>query len=145
MRRAGLCIAGAALLVTLPGAVPVHDLTVSVGGLRSGKGVLQLCLTRDPAFFPDCSKDPARRHLTVMASKPSGIVFTAVPPGLYALSVLHDENANDRLDTFMGIPKEGIGFSRNPRLHFGPPRFNAVEFDAADGANLSAIQMKYFL
>ncbi|MCF8706780.1 DUF2141 domain-containing protein [Rhizorhapis sp. SPR117] len=138
-------MAGIMLLTTLPGAVPVHDLEVSIGGLRSDKGVLQLCLTRDSAFFPDCRKDPARRHLTVAASHPDGIVFPALPEDVYALSVLHDENANDRLDTFLGIPKEGIGFSRNPRLHFGPPRFSAVELDSADGARLSQIKMKYFL
>lgn len=142
MRRV---LAALALMTLLPGAAPVHDLTVSVGGLRSAKGLLQLCLTRDSAFFPDCRKDPQSLHMTVAAGKPEGIVFPALPPGRYALSVLHDENANDRLDTFMGIPKEGVGFSRNPKLRFGPPRFSAVEFDAADGAAIGEVRMKYFL
>lgn len=136
--------AAAVLLLGLSAGAPVHDLSVSVEGLRSAKGVLQLCLTRDPAFFPDCGKDPERRHLTV-AAKGEDIVFPAVPFGRYALSVVHDENANERLDTFMGIPREGIGFSRNPRLAFGPPSFRSVEFDVGEGMGTEEIRMKYFL
>jgi uncharacterized protein (DUF2141 family) len=123
---------------------PVHDLAVSVEGLRSAKGLLQLCLTRDPVYFPDCGKDPEGRHLTVEAMA-GDILFPAVPAGRYALSIIHDENANARLDTFMGIPKEGVGFSRNPRLSFGPPRFRSVEFAVGEETPMAAIRMKYFL
>ena len=144
MRWIGRSAAAMLLLGLSAGAPPGYDLAVSVEGLRSAKGVLQLCLTRDPAYFPDCGKDPERRHLTV-AAKGEAILFPAVPSGRYALSVVHDENANDRLDTFMGIPREGIGFSRNPRLAFGPPSFRSVEFEVGEGTPTAEIRMKYYL
>ncbi len=136
--------AGLLLLGLSAGAPAPHDLAVSVEGLRSAKGLLQLCLTRDPAFFPDCGKDPERRHLTVEAAA-ENILFPAVPAGRYALSIIHDENANARLDTFLGIPKEGVGFSRNPRISFGPPSFRSVEFAFGEGTPIAVVRMKYFL
>jgi uncharacterized protein (DUF2141 family) len=70
-------------------------------------------------------------------------------PGEYAIAVIHDENANAKLDTFAGIPKEGIGFSRNPRFTFGPPRFAAARFsvggETAGDAQRQQVRVRYFL
>ena len=67
-------------------------------------------------------------------------------PGEYAVSVIHDENDNRKLDrNFVGIPTEGIGFSRNPVLAFGPPSFKSSEFAAVSGDTSATIRMKYFL
>ena len=43
--------------------------------------------------------------------------FEDLPPGTYAVQVMHDENDNGKLDSnFLGIPSEGYGFSNNPRV-----------------------------
>jgi uncharacterized protein (DUF2141 family) len=50
-----------------------------------------------------------------------------VPPGVYAIQAYHDVNDNHEVDLgFMGIPKEGVGFSRNPRLGLHGPSFEAA-------------------
>ena len=50
------------------------------------------------------------------------VTFSGVPPGVFAISVFHDEDGDTELKTnFIGIPKEGIGFSRDARARFGPP------------------------
>jgi uncharacterized protein (DUF2141 family) len=60
--------------------------------------------------------------------------FAGVAPGPYAVSVVHDENSNGRLDTnFIGIPREGAGASNNAKGHFGPPKFDAASFRYAGG------------
>ncbi|HEX8927179.1 MAG TPA: aldehyde dehydrogenase family protein, partial [Terriglobales bacterium] len=52
-----------------------------------------------------------------------------VPPGRYAASVYLDENDNGKLDSgFLGIPKEPVGASNNPRHRMGPPRFEDCTF-----------------
>ena len=61
--------------------------------------------------------------------------FKDLPPGTYAVQVMHDENENNKLDTnFLGIPTEGYGFSNNPNVmrkaHFDEARFD-VGADAA--------------
>jgi uncharacterized protein (DUF2141 family) len=106
---------------------------------------VRLCLTRDPAHFPACNGDPAAVRRSVPAAQAASIHLRGVEPGTYALSVVHDENDNSRLDRFMGIPREGFGFSRNPRMRMGPPRFEEARF-AVTGASLRQIvRMSYLL
>ncbi|WP_343227949.1 DUF2141 domain-containing protein [Stakelama flava] len=119
-------------------------LTVRIDNLRSQKGQVLLCLTASAAHFPDCADDPNAIRRSVPAAQ-HVIRFDALAPGTYAVSVIHDENGNSRLDTFAGIPREGFGFSRNPAVHFGPPRFAAVRFVlGADTANQD-IKIQYIL
>ena len=136
--------AGAAQLA-LPGATgQPGSLDLRFEGLRSQKGVIRICLTTNPAGFPDCSKDKGAITRSVPASG-GAVQFGDLARGTYVVAVIHDENGNSRLDTFAGIPKEGIGFSRNPRLMFGPPSFASASF-AVDGAPVAqVIRMKYFL
>jgi uncharacterized protein (DUF2141 family) len=59
--------------------------------------------------------------------------------------VLHDENGNNKVDTMLGIPREGVGFSRNPRIMFGPPRFDAVRIHVPAGPSATGVKLQYFL
>lgn len=138
MTAAALCLA------LLPGAAPVASLDVEVTGLRSTKGLIQLCLTSDAGAFPDCSKGAGGIKRTVPAAAPR-IRFEGLAPGDYAVAVIHDANANARLDTMLGIPKEGFGFSRNPAIRFGPPRFAAARFAVAAGGATQQVRMRYLL
>ena len=114
-------------------------------GLRSAKGVLRACMTRNPHYFPDCDKDPAALRASISASKGRLLRFEDVKPGEYALLVLHDENGNARLDKMLGIPREGVGFSRNPKLRMGPPAFEKVRFGVEHEGVEQTVRMKYFL
>ncbi|KQS05092.1 hypothetical protein ASG11_01815 [Sphingomonas sp. Leaf357] len=131
-----------ALLCLLPGATPVTDLHVDVAKLRNAKGMLRLCLTADPKNFPACVDDARAVTRSVPASQPD-MVFAGLPAGDYALAVIHDENGNNKLDTMLGIPREGFGFSRNPTITFGPPRFTAARFTLTGDANRQQVRMKY--
>lgn len=117
-------------------------LDVSVTGLRNSKGHVLVCLTASSKAFPDCTKDSKAHKRTVMANAAGSIGFTDLTPGTYALSLIHDENANGKLDTSLAIPKEGFGFSRNPKITFGPPKFKAAAFVVA-GAGRQTVKMKY--
>jgi len=134
-----------AALALLSGATPLATLTIAVDNLRSDRGQLLLCLTADRDHFPDCEGDAAARHLVVPIDGAAQIVIGGVAPGGYAVSVIHDENGNGRLDKRLMIPREGFGFSRNPAIRFGPPKFGEARFDLSAGANRQAIRMKYML
>lgn len=135
---------GAVALLALPGAAPLGDVDITVDQLRSSKGLLQLCLTAQERSFPDCNDDPAARKLTVRAK--DGVArFANLPAGEYAVAIVHDENGNNKLDTFAGIPKEGIGFSRNPSFSFGPPSFDRVLFVAQGAGTSQRVKIKYYL
>ena len=118
------------------------SLDVAVSGLRNKKGNVLVCLTPNSKAFPDCSKDPKALTRNVKATALGSINFGEIAAGTYALSIIHDENANGKLDTSMAIPKEGFGFSRNPKITFGPPKFKAASFALA-GAGKQTVKMKY--
>lgn len=136
---------GAALIIVamLPGASPTARLDVDVAGMRSAKGLIQVCLTADPDNFPNCVDD-ARASTKTVPARQHEMAFEGLPPGRYALAVIHDENGNAKLDTFAGIPREGFGFSRNPAIRFGPPKFNSARFEI-DGPTRQQVRMKYML
>lgn len=106
--------------------------------------MLQICLTTDPAQFPDCSGSANAVRRTISASSPR-IRFEGLLPGYYAVAVIHDANSNSKLDTMVGIPREGFGFSRNPAIGFGPPKFTAARFAVGAGVEKQQVRMKYLL
>lgn len=138
-------LAAALLIVSiLPGAALTATLDVKISSMRSHKGMLRLCLTADRANFPDC-KDDAHAITRSVNADTGTIVIEGLTPGTYALSLIHDENGNARLDTLAGIPREGFGFSRNPVILFGPPRFSAARFTLESGVNEQDVRMRYLL
>ncbi len=120
-------------------------LEVSVSGLRNMKGNVLVCVTANPRFFPDCSKDPKSFRATVPARDSAQVSFRGIAQGTYAIALVHDENGNSKMDMAIFLPKEGFGFSRNPAIVTGPPKFKAAAF-AIDAAEVSQqVKMKYML
>jgi len=114
-------------------------------GLRSAAGEVRVCLWREAQSFPDCRRGHNVRMIAAPAAPEVRLELSDLEPGSYAVSAIHDENGNRRLDrTMVGIPTEGVGFSHNPRLMFGPPPFDKARFDAA-GETTQTIRMRYFL
>lgn len=107
--------------------------------------MLRACLTRDADHFPDCSGDPNAIKRSIPAKDAAHFEIADVAPGSYALSVIHDANGNGRLDTFLAIPREGFGFSRNPKIRMGPPRFDETRFDVSGAISLQTVVMRYML
>jgi uncharacterized protein (DUF2141 family) len=133
------------LLASLAAAAGPTGIEIRVEGLRNAEGSVRLCLTRHPEHFPACNGDPAAIRHVVPASRAAIIRLSDVAPGVYALSVVHDENDNSRLDRFMGIPREGFGFSRNPRMRMGPPRFEEARFELSAETRRQVVRLNYLL
>ena len=91
-------------------------LTVHVIGARNAKGKIRAALFHGAEGFPN---DPSHAFRTQPAdidpqTSSAQIVFTDLPAGVYAVSVFHDENMNQKLDkNFVGVPKEEYGASNN--------------------------------
>lgn len=57
------------------------------------------------------------------------IVIKDLPKGDYAISLYHDENSNKVCDrNFLGIPKEGYGFSNNIKPKLSAPSYKDCKF-----------------
>ena len=131
-------------MALLIGAAPTSELTIQVTKLRNAKGLIRICLTAVPNNFPACGNEAD----AVTRSIPAGtheLRIAGLPHGDYAIAAIHDENGNKKLDTFMGIPREGFGFSRNPPIGFGAPRFAAARFSLQGDTETQQVQMHYLL
>lgn len=96
-----------------------------VKGLRNSEGKLLAQLFAGPAGFPnDSGRATQSTRLSLEAGSPR-LVFAGIPFGEYAVSVCHDENGNGRCDVnLLGMPKEGVGISRDALRRLGRPRFD---------------------
>ena len=57
------------------------------------------------------------------------LCLNAPSVGNYSIALYHDENDNKKLDrNFIGIPREGFGFSNNPPLGLGMPKQKEMRF-----------------
>ncbi|GGE04564.1 hypothetical protein GCM10011515_25200 [Tsuneonella deserti] len=138
----GLALAGT--LLTGAGE-PAGIVSLKVTGLRSDKGQVMVCLTREADRFPDCSGSATARTAILPANRPE-TTFAHLPQGRYAISVLHDENGNGRADKTLGlIPREGFGFSRDAPVRMGPPRFDQAAFAVAGEDVVQSVRMRYLM
>ncbi len=100
-----------------------------IEGLHSDRGQVVCALFAAANDFPKRIDRAFARTTAQIISGRATCEFPGIPAGVYAVSVFHDENLNGRLDTnWLGIPREGVGASNNPKPRMGPPKFAAAEF-----------------
>jgi uncharacterized protein (DUF2141 family) len=117
---------------------------VRITGIESNKGQLALLLFKGGDGFPSDNTKAIRQVVIPVVSPATVYTFSDLPMGTYAITVMHDENKNDKLDTNMfGIPEEGIGVSNNALNMFGPPVFNECAFNLNAASAKVDIQLDY--
>jgi uncharacterized protein (DUF2141 family) len=121
------------------------DLKVEVRGLRNSQGQIACSLYASAAGFPGDLTKAARKAVAPISGDTATCHFNGAAPGEYAVSVIHDENMNGKLDkNFIGMPTEGIAASNDPDAKFGPPKFDAAKFSYAGGAQTIVVHMHYY-
>ena len=85
-------------------------------------------------------------HGAVPAAAGTVVVrIDGVPPGSYSAQAFQDDNDSKTLErTFFGLPSKGLGFSRDARMHFGPPRFDDAAFKVANTATSVFLTLHYY-
>jgi uncharacterized protein (DUF2141 family) len=105
-----------------------HCLVVKVTGIKPLKGDLYITLNQRPEYFQVPDSALVKRIIKV-DKETQAVIFDKVQEGRYAIAVYHDENLNGKMDANeIGIPREGYGFSNNPKI-IGRPRFEQAAFD----------------
>jgi uncharacterized protein (DUF2141 family) len=118
-------------------------LTLHVDGFRNRKGDLGVLIFKTSEGWPEENgKAFLDSRFSITSTESSAQV--SLPPGRYAVVVLHDENLNRKLDrNFLGIPKEGFGFANNPRVMLSAPGFDSAAIDVACPATDVPIHLIY--
>lgn len=106
------------------------DVTVNISNLNSNNGKVFVGLYKTKESF----LNKGYKYLsTEIKHNTSTVTFKDVPNGVYAISMYHDENDNDKMDSnFLGIPKEDYGCSNNAKGFMGPPKWEDAKFVVAN-------------
>lgn len=137
-----LVLSGMLLFLVTSAALSQGRLEVTIAGIKEVQGSVRVGLFQDPKNFPGKAVEgkvvPVTRDSTVVA-------FEGLPPGTYALSVIHDKNDNGKLDTnIIGIPKEGFGFGNDAMGLFGPPSFEKASIAIGTQPVTHVITLRHF-
>jgi uncharacterized protein (DUF2141 family) len=110
---------------------------VKILDIRNSAGTIGCALFELPVGFPIEFLRYATNIIVIkILDTQASCDFVDIPPGTYALAVIHDENMDGKLDTkWLGIPTEGYDFSNNAKATFGPSSFSAARF-RYNGENL---------
>jgi uncharacterized protein (DUF2141 family) len=113
------------------------ELTVKVTDIRTFKGNVAIAVIDSETNWSPQGKPVAVQSVAATGSEVT-FHFADLPPGAYALQVMHDENGNGKLDTnLLGVPTEGYGFSNNPQV-MRRARFDEARFKL-DGASATLV------
>jgi len=122
-------------------------LTVDLDGLKDRTGTLKLEVypANDQDFLADdnilveAGKTFRRVVRPVPASGPVQLCIRVPAPGTYAVTVLHDRNSNRKFD----LSKDGVGFTRNPKLGLSKPKAREVSIRIGAGVDRTKITLNY--
>jgi uncharacterized protein (DUF2141 family) len=120
------------------------NVVIRFTGIRDGKGQIAIGVNRSPEGWP---RKPHMEFRWKKENLENGVFKATInnlPYGTYAISVLDDTNSNLEMDMFMGVPKEGWGFSMNPPFKLSAPGFEECSFELSESAREITINMRYF-
>ncbi|MDX9811046.1 MAG: DUF2141 domain-containing protein [Bacteroidales bacterium] len=135
------------LIVPMAGELCGQNIEVTVTGIRSSEGQLVLgVFTSDEAFHSEESVLEKREPKSGMKDG-SIIINITLEPGVYGISVLDDEDSDAEMEfNFLGIPKEGFGFSDYYHTGFTKPKFDLYKFTVTKDKPLKLnVRMRYIL
>ena len=121
--------------------IPKSLIQLEITGIKNNTGFIQISVFKSDTDF---DKDIFIKVIAVPASSEFQVSIPNLEVGRYAIAVYHDENKNQKLDkNFVGIPKEGYGFSNNAVGKLGPPKFSETSFSLDTNLKKLSIRMNY--
>ena len=108
-----------------------YSLTVEVNNLRNSGGVVVFALYNREDAFPDQHyKKYFKKNAGKIVNGSSSVIFENLPPGKYAVNILHDENNDGKIKKGFILPVEGIGFSNYQSIGLSNrPAFTKASFN----------------
>ena len=129
---------------TTPAPMAASGIRITIHSLRNDEGTVLLSMFKSADGYPGKNEKAVRQAKGKVKGGTCEIILENVPAGTYAISILHDENNNGKMDTkAFGIPKEGYGASNDAKATFGPPSFADAKFEHQQETPLR-IKMRYF-
>jgi len=121
-------------------------LLIHVDEMRSPKGNISVSVFVDQSSFK--SEKPILHKTFSKDQYSDGRSFSCsidLPKGNYGIVILDDENTDGEMNyNWVGIPKEGYGFSHFVHTGFSKPNFSDFVFTLNDSLKDINITLRYF-
>jgi len=143
MRTLLICLAVMLVCSTALAQAPAKEytLTITVEGMDSSEGNLGILIFNGPKGWAE-DRQAALKDLIFPAQQGTQSVKVELPPGKYAVALIHDVNKNHKLDkNWIGMPKEQWGMSNNPHATIKAPPIEKAMF-TLDGDKEIKIQLQ---
>ena len=118
-----------------------QSLSVIVGNVKNSKGYIRVAVYNSKETF-------MKQQVAIGEARATEgqvvVTIDKLRDGDYALSIMHDSNNNEKLDTnLIGLPKEGFAFSNDAMGTVGPPTFKEASF-RVQGPTAHAVKLRYY-
>ncbi len=134
-----------ALLLFSTSAISAQEVEVTITGLKNSKGQIVIGVFKDNPTFQkeDAFLSKSFRKEEIIEGKMK--VTFSLEPGVWGLSLLDDENMSGLMEyNFIGIPKEGFGFSDYYHSGITKPKFESFVFTTEKGQKKKiSIKVRY--
>jgi uncharacterized protein (DUF2141 family) len=115
---------------------PNPKLTIKISNIEKMKGeIIVGVFSSESAFLKEGA---AVKNYSIKVNKDAAtFTITDLPKGEYAISMYHDENSDNKMNTsFIGIPKEAYGFSNNVKPKMSAPKYQDCKFTFSEDKTL---------
>lgn len=114
-------------VISLP--LRAQTLNIKIEHIRNSKGTIFLAFFKDDISFQEEKPFMVKKFNKQSMEKGSISVTVSIVEGLYGIALLDDENNNDQMEyNWLGIPREGFGFSDFYARGFRRPVFSDFDF-----------------
>lgn len=121
-------------------------LILNIENVRSPKGDVLVFLYNYKNQYPDNPFRHLKASKQDLQNKKMAFPIADLAFGKYGIVLMDDENSNEDLDRFLGVPKEGYSFSNNARPRFlRLPKFEDILIDLDDVQEEIGLKMRYAL
>lgn len=135
-----LLFAGTSLLSQ---SLPAGALEIEFTGIHNNRGQIAIGLNTSPEGWP---RQPEIELAWPKQDLKDGTLVVRIDQltyGTYAMSVLDDVDFDEEMKMFMGIPREGFGFSNNPPHKLSVPDFEECAVIIDQPVTRITIEMRY--
>jgi len=119
------------LLLLFVGSLTIkaQNIEVVITGIRSTQGQIIIGIFKDDKSFREEKPFMSKNFKKSEISNREMTVKFSLDPGTYGFSLLDDENNDEKMNySFIGIPKEGFGFSDYYHTGLKRPKFDVFKF-----------------
>jgi uncharacterized protein (DUF2141 family) len=120
-------------------------LDISLSNIRNNNGNIYIFIYSFENQYP---YEPYKHYKVSKFLVKNGVITARIPnlefKDKYAITVIDDENSNEDLDRWLGIPHEGYGFSNNIKPFLSLPTYTDITFDFLSPKKLN-VKLQYIL